>query len=75
MQVSHVQYKKKKKKGETGSLIHDITLQGCTTLISEFLWNANNSKGNLDQQNISVLVFYLSHKDDDKKTPQFSLAL
>lgn len=49
--------------GETVSLIRDIT----RTLISTFPWNTNNAENDLDQQNISVLVFYLSCKVDDKK--------
>ena len=36
-------------------------------LISAFLWNVNSSESNLEQQNISVLVFYLSRKAVDKK--------
>lgn len=50
------------------SLIWDITLQGCATYFNLcFSVNAKNSESNLDQQNISVLVFYPSHKVDDKR--------
>lgn len=49
--------------GEIVNLIWNIT----HTLISTFLWKTNNFENNLDQQNISVLGFYLSCNVDDKK--------
>lgn len=49
--------------GEIVNLIWNIT----HTLISAFLWKTNNFENNLDQQNISVLGFYLSCNVDDKK--------